>query len=57
MITDNPESSEDRISELVGEAWDDLSLSEKTTYELKAGIQSLQKGWVGFVMHAFKYKS
>ncbi|XP_078321782.1 PMS1 protein homolog 1-like [Crassostrea virginica] len=44
VITDNPESSEDRISELVGEAWDDLSLSEKTTYELRAGIQNLQKG-------------
>lgn len=46
MVTANPECSDSRISEILMESWDNLSVSEKTTYELKAGAQSLEKGSV-----------
>lgn len=45
-MTANPECSDSRISEILMESWDNLSASEKTTYELKAGAQSLEKGSV-----------
>lgn len=46
VMTANPECSDSRISEILMESWDNLSASEKTTYELKAGAQSLEKGSV-----------
>lgn len=49
-MTANPECSDSRISEILMESWDNLSASEKTTYELKAGAQSLEKGSVLHVL-------
>ncbi|XP_061179926.1 PMS1 protein homolog 1-like [Saccostrea echinata] len=44
VITANPNCSGSRISELIREAWDNLSVSERTTYELRAGAQTAEKG-------------
>lgn len=57
VMTANPECSDSRISEILMETWDNLSASEKTTYELKAGAQSLEKGSVLFLMHCLYLKS
>lgn len=57
VMTANPECSDSRISEILMETWDNLSASEKTTYELKAGAQSLEKGGHKLVAnHSLKNK-
>ncbi|XP_062604014.1 PMS1 protein homolog 1-like [Saccostrea cucullata] len=44
VITANPNCSGNRITELIREAWDNLTVSERTTYELRAGAQAAEKG-------------